>query len=69
MLNGRIAYFSADGDWEVGAWITNATDWDEEDDPGGLGDDLQSECCGDGSPAWDRREPPRMYGMDFRYNF
>jgi iron complex outermembrane receptor protein len=68
-LNARLAYFSASGNWEVGAWVTNATDWDDEGDPGGLGGDLQSDCCSDGSPAWDRRERPRMYGMDLRYNF
>lgn len=65
-LNARLAYFV--GDWEVGAWVTNATDWEDEGDPGGLGSTFESDFS-DGSPAWDRREEPRMYGMDLRYSF
>ena len=68
-LNSRISYTSPEEKWIVGAWITNATDWEEDADPGGLGGDLASDCCTDGSPSWDRRERPRMYGMDVQYNF
>ncbi|MFT4518075.1 MAG: iron complex outermembrane receptor protein [Halioglobus sp.] len=68
-LNARLSYLDATGSWEAGLWITNATDFVRDDkDPGGLGGDLRSSIT-DGSPAWDRRDPPRMWGVDFRYNF
>jgi len=67
-LNARLSYLSPGGDWEVAAWITNATDWDPTGDPGGLGGELKS-AYSDGSPAYDRREEPRMYGVDFKYSF
>jgi iron complex outermembrane receptor protein len=68
-LNGRVAYLSPTGNWEVGLWVTNWTDFvPSEGDPGGLGGDLRSQYS-DGSPAWDRRAPPRMWGGDLRYNF
>lgn len=68
-LNARLSYLNATGTWEAGIWITNATNWAQsKGDPGGLGGDLRS-AFSDGSPAWDRREPPRMWGVDFRYNF
>jgi iron complex outermembrane receptor protein len=70
-LNARLTYLSPDGAWELAAWVTNATDWDPvggEDDPGGLGGELRS-AFSDGSPAYDRREPPRMYGVELKYTF
>lgn len=68
-LNARLSYLNPTGAWEAGLWITNATDWAQsKKDPGGLGGDLRSAYT-DGSPAWDRRDPPRMWGVDFRYNF
>ena len=48
--------------------MTNATDWKPDGDPGGLGGDLRSDFS-DGSPAWDRREEPRMYGVELTYTF
>jgi iron complex outermembrane receptor protein len=67
-LNARISWLSPRGDWQVAAWVTNATDWEPEGDPGGLGGDLRSGFS-DGSPAWDRREEPRMYGLELTYTF
>jgi iron complex outermembrane recepter protein len=69
-LNVRAAYYSADGKWEVGAFVTNATDWaPEHSDPGGLGNEMASNFS-DGSPSYDyRRTEPRMYGLELRYNF
>jgi len=68
-LNARLSYLNPTGAWEAGIWITNATNWvPDNKDPSGLGGDLRS-AFSDGSPAWDRREPPRMWGVDFRYNF
>ena len=67
-LNARISWLAPGGDWEVAAWVTNATDWGDEGDPGGLGGDLSSNFS-DGSPAYDRREEPRMYGMELTYTF
>lgn len=68
-LNARLSYLNATGNWEAGLWVTNATDWAQSGkDPSGLGGDLRS-AFSDGSPAWDRRDPPRMWGVDFRYNF
>ena len=72
LLNLRVTYYSASGNWEVGAFVTNATDWApdlaDEGDPGGLGGELAS-AFSDGSPSWIRREEPRMYGVELRYNF
>jgi iron complex outermembrane receptor protein len=70
-LNARLSYLSPDGNWEVAAWVTNATDWDPagaDDAPGGLGGELRS-AHSDGSPAYDRREEPRMYGVELKYAF
>ncbi|MFK7976992.1 MAG: TonB-dependent receptor [Halioglobus sp.] len=68
-LNARLSYLAANGNWEAGLWVTNATDFVRDDkDPGGLGGDLRS-AFSDGSPAYDRRDPPRMWGVDFRYSF
>ncbi len=67
-LNGRIAWLSPRGDWQIAAWITNATDWEPDGDPGGLGNDLRTNFS-DGSPAYDRREEPRMYGLELTYTF
>ena len=67
-MNARLAYFSASGNWEVGAWITNATDWGPDGDAGGNGNELASTIT-DGSPAYSRREEPRMWGMDLKYSF
>lgn len=67
-LNLRLAYLSANGDWEVAGWVTNATDWANDTEPGGNGPQLGSAFT-DGAPSYDRREPPRMYGMEFKYMF
>jgi iron complex outermembrane receptor protein len=67
-LNARLSWLSPRGNWEVAAWVTNATDWEPEGDPGGLGGDLRSDFS-DGSPAYDRREEPRMYGVELTYTF
>jgi iron complex outermembrane receptor protein len=67
-LNLRLAYLSASGAWEVAGWVTNATDWGPDDDPGGNGPSLSSDFS-DGAPSYDRREPPRMYGMELKYMF
>ena len=67
-LNARVSWLSPRGDWMIAAWVTNATDWDPDDDPGGLGNDLRTDFT-DGSPAYDRREEPRMYGLELTYTF
>mgnify|MGYP001597777071 CR=1 FL=1 len=67
-LNARASWISPDGAWEVGAWVTNATDWGPDGDAGGNGNELASAFT-DGSPSYDRRAEPRMYGMDLRYTF
>jgi hypothetical protein len=70
-LNARLSYLSPDGAWEVATWVTNATDWDPAggaDAPGGIGGELRS-AFSDGSPAYDRREEPRMYGVELKYAF
>jgi len=67
-LNVRLSYLSPKGNWEVAAWVTNATDWDPDGDPGGIGGELRS-AFSDGSPAYDRRDEPRMYGVELKYSF
>jgi iron complex outermembrane receptor protein len=70
-LNARLAYNSPARDWTLAAFITNATNWTPkylEDEPGGLGGELASAFT-DGSPAFLRTDEPRMYGVEFRYNF
>jgi hypothetical protein len=68
-LNARLSYVDPTGTWEAGVWVTNATNFVQDNgDPGGLGGDLRSAFT-DGSPAWDRRDPPRMWGVDVRYSF
>ncbi len=68
-LNARVTYYSPARSWELAAFVTNATDWEPEvGDPGGLGGELASDFS-DGSPSWTRRDEPRMYGMEVRYNF
>ncbi len=67
-LNARISWLSPGGSWQVAAWVTNATDWEPDEDPGGLGNDLRSGFT-DGSPAYDRREEPRLYGLELTYTF
>ncbi|TXS92122.1 TonB-dependent receptor [Parahaliea maris] len=68
-LNARVTYYSANEHWEVGAFVVNATDWEPEiGDPGGLGGETASNFS-DGSPSWTRRNEPRMYGVELRYNF
>jgi iron complex outermembrane receptor protein len=68
MLNMKLTYVSPNGNWEIAGWVTNATDWEPEGDPGGLGGELASDYT-DGSPSYDRREEPRMYGMELKYSF
>lgn len=69
MLKARVTYYSPDRHWELGAFVVNATDWKpKRGDPGGLGGELASDFS-DGSPSWDRRDEPRMYGLELRYNF
>ncbi len=68
LLNGRVAYFTPSRTWEVAAWVRNATDWGPDGDPGGLGGELASQFS-DGSPSYTRRDEPRMYGLELRYNF
>lgn len=68
-LNARVAYNSPERDWTVAAFVTNATNWAPDNvDPGGLGGELATDFS-DGSPSYGRTEEPRMYGMEFRYNF
>jgi len=69
-LNARMTYFSPSGNWEAALWVVNWTDWEPDvtDDPGGLGEELASDFS-DGSPSYGRTEEPRMYGVEFRYNF
>ncbi|MBN7798459.1 TonB-dependent receptor [Parahaliea mediterranea] len=68
-LNARMTYLSPERHWEVAAFVVNATDWEpEHEDPGGLGGELASDFS-DGSPSWTRRDEPRMYGVELRYNF
>lgn len=68
-LNARVAYNSPERDWTVAAFVTNATNWTPDNvDPGGLGGELATGFS-DGSPSYGRTEEPRMYGMEFRYNF
>jgi iron complex outermembrane receptor protein len=67
-LNARLSWTDPSGNWEVGAWITNATDWGPDGDAGGNGGELSSDVT-DGSPAYSRREEPRMWGMDLKYTF
>ena len=68
-LNARLAYNSPERDWTVAAFITNATNWQPDKvDPGGLGGQLATDFS-DGSPSYGRTDEPRMYGMEFRYNF
>ena len=70
-LNARLAYNSPERTWSLAAFITNATNWTpkyKEDEPGSLGKELASNFS-DGSPSYGRTEEPRMYGVEFRYNF
>ncbi|MCX2982585.1 TonB-dependent receptor [Halieaceae bacterium IMCC14734] len=67
-LNLRLAYLSPNGNWEVAGWMTNATDWGPDTEAGGSGAAIASPIT-DGAPSYDRREPPRMYGMEFKYMF
>jgi len=68
-LNARLAYNSPERNWTVAAFVTNATNWQPDKvDPGGLGSQLAT-AFSDGSPSYGRTDEPRMYGMEFRYNF
>lgn len=70
-LNARLAYNSPERDWTVAAFVTNATNWTPKvlaGEPGGLGSQLAS-AFSDGSPSYPRTDEPRMYGVEFRYNF
>jgi iron complex outermembrane receptor protein len=68
-LNARLAYNSPERDWTLAAFVTNATNWTPDHvNPGGLGEELATDFS-DGSPSYGRVEEPRMYGMEFRYNF
>ncbi|MEH6517379.1 MAG: TonB-dependent receptor [Halioglobus sp.] len=72
-LNLRAAFLSPDGSWEVAAFMTNATDWKPDTvvssgQPGGIGGELASNFS-DGSPTYERRQEPRMYGLELRYNW
>jgi iron complex outermembrane receptor protein len=70
-LNARLAYNSSERDWTVAAFVTNATNWTPKHrggEPGGLGGELASNFS-DGSPSYGRTDEPRMYGVEFRYNF
>lgn len=67
-LNARVAWISPGRTWTVAGWVTNATDWAPNNDPGGLGNDLRSDFT-DGSPSYSRREEPRMYGLELTYTF
>jgi len=70
-LNARLAYNSPERDWTVAAFVTNATNWTPKvrgGEPGGLGSQLAT-AFSDGSPSYGRTDEPRMYGVEFRYNF
>ena len=70
-LNARLAYNRSERDWTVAAFVTNATNWTPKHrggEPGGLGGELASNFS-DGSPSYGRTDEPRMYGVEFRYNF
>jgi iron complex outermembrane receptor protein len=67
-LNLKAAYIAASGDWEVAAYVINATDeHGDAQDPGGLGGSLATDFT-DGSPTYSR-EDPRFYGVEMKYNF
>ena len=70
-LNARLAYNSPERDWSLAAFVTNATNWAPDHvggEPGSLGSQLASDFS-DGSPSYGRTAEPRMYGVEFRYNF
>ena len=68
LLNLRVAYIAASGDWELSTYMTNATDeHGNVQDPAGLGGSLASQIT-DGSPTYTRRDP-RMYGVEFKHVF
>jgi iron complex outermembrane receptor protein len=71
-LNARVTYFSPGRNWEVALWVVNWTDWSrdrgKDNEPDGLGEELAS-AFSDGSPSYGRTDEPRMYGVEFRYNF
>lgn len=57
-------------DFKSGA---SATDWEpgpvvNSGQPGGIGGELTSDFS-DCSPTYERREEPRMYGLELRYNW
>ena len=69
MLNARITYTSADGNWDIGVWGRNLTDelWvtDTLDDPGRLG---ATGPLGLGWGVW-VYAPPRSYGISFNWRW
>ncbi|WP_101757729.1 TonB-dependent receptor [Oceanicoccus sp. KOV_DT_Chl] len=68
LLNLKVTYMDGSGDWEVATYVLNATDeHGDVMDPGGLGGSLSSSIT-DGSPTY-TRDNPRLYGVEFKYNF
>ncbi|ARN73251.1 TonB-dependent receptor [Oceanicoccus sagamiensis] len=68
LLNLKVTYIAASGDWELATYVLNATDdHGDSQDPGGLGDSLAT-AFDDGSPTYSRTDP-RLYGVEFKYNF
>ncbi len=68
LLNLKVTYIAASGDWELATYVLNATDeHGDERDPGGLGGSLSTPFT-DGSPTYSR-EDPRLYGVEFKYLF
>jgi iron complex outermembrane receptor protein len=67
-LTARVTYYSPSGNWEVGTWVTNATNWEDNGDPGGQATNLRSNFD-DSSLSYSGAVEPTAYGLDLRYNF
>lgn len=67
-LTARVTYYSPTGNWEVGTWVTNASNWEDNGDPGGQASNLRSNFD-DSSLSYSGAVEPTAYGLDLRYNF
>jgi iron complex outermembrane receptor protein len=61
LVNARIGYFDASGDWDMALWATNLTDEEYLIFRGGIASAVGSVTTARGKP--------RMIGVDFRYYF
>ncbi|WP_390616259.1 TonB-dependent receptor [Maricurvus nonylphenolicus] len=74
LLNARLSLLSADETWEVAVWGTNLTDkaYRDDDNSAVANGVLSALSAGTGVPmavtSYTRNEP-RMWGVDFTYNF